>query len=163
MDFSNYKYISNDEYNKFIDLFYNEESYSMKANSKKNLKKYVRENKLNTLVRALYLYLYFTRNHFNSINRPPDTPPQTPKPPVEVSDESSDDSDESSDDEVLVPEKKQEIKPKISLLEKAIGTLPVFQLHGKAYPDEFNKINDDDLSIDEKNIIASKILNYKIY
>jgi hypothetical protein len=58
MDFTNYKYINNDEYNKFIELFYNGESYYMKANSKKDLKKYIRENKLNTKTRAFYMYLY---------------------------------------------------------------------------------------------------------
>ena len=142
--------------NEFIDLYVPEKK--SRPSIKNKLKIDYANKKQTPLVRAFLIYLKFSSNNANTINRD-DTPPQTPKPPVEDSDEP----DESSDDEVLVPEKKQEIKPKISLLERAIGTLPVFQLHGKPYPDEFNKINDDDLSIDEKNIIASKILNYKIY
>jgi len=146
------------DYQDFINLYDFNTGPHQKSNDRRRLQQDFKNKKLTPLVRAFLVYLKVKNNNDNRID---DTPPQTPKPPVEDSDEP----DESSDDEEQIVEviKEVKIKPKLSLLERAIGKLPVFDLHGKAYPDEFNKINDDDLSIDEKNIIASKILNYKIY
>lgn len=141
------------DFDDFSNLYdFNTPKYQ-KANNKSRLKIDYANKKPTPLVRAFLVYLKMKNNNVNRID---DTPPQTPKPPVE---ESSDESDEEQIVEVI-KEVKKPLKP---LIERALGTIQVFKLHGKAYPDEFNKVNDDDLSVDEKNNIASKILNYKIY
>lgn len=145
----NEKHISN-EYDDFSNLYdFNTPNYQ-KANNKYRLKVDFKNKKSTPLVRAFLVYLKMKSNNVNRINdKPPDE---------EVKDESSD------EEEQVVEAVKEEVKkPKKPLLERAIGQLSIFKLHGKVYPDEFNEIKNDDLSIDEKNSIAIKILNYKIY
>jgi hypothetical protein len=152
----NEKHIFN-EYDEFSNLYdFNTPNYQ-KANNKYRLKVDYANKKPTPLVRAFLVYLKMKSDNVNRID---DTPL---KDSDESSDESSDDTEGDDEEQIVEPVKEEVKKPLKPLIERALGTIQVFKLHGKAYPDEFNKVNDDDLSVDEKNNIASKILNYKIY
>ena len=170
MDFTNYKYINNDEYNKFIELFYNGESYYMKANSKKDLKKYIRENKLNTKTRAFYMYLYFTRKDFN---RNTDIKTSVDETSNENLNHNNCEALKTSSNEETSQENlnhNTDIKPPKPLIERGKGQLHTIQyvisqerLKKLWYPDEFEDINNENLSKEELENIADKIFKWSIY
>ena len=171
MDFTNYKYINNDEYNKFIELFYNGESYYMKANSKKDLKKYINENKLNTKTRAFYMYLYFTRKDFNrntdiktSVSNTPDENLNHNTDIKTSSDEETSEENINHNTDIKPP------KPLKPLIERGKGQLGIIKLHISNNPllklwyhDFFEDINNENLSKEELENIAEKILKWNIY
>ncbi len=168
MDFTNYKYINNDEYNKFIELFYNGESYYMKANSKKDLKKYIRENKLNTKTRAFYMYLYFTRKDFNRNTDIKTSSEETSNENLNHNNDIKTSSDEETSEEII--NHNTDIKPPKPLIERGKGQLNtikyvISQERAKKlwYPDDFEDINNENKSKEELEDIADKILKWNIY
>ena len=171
MDFTNYKYINNDEYNKFIELFYNGESYYMKANSKKDLKKYIRENKLNTKTRAFYMYLYFTRKDFNRNTDIKTSVEATSQENLNHNNDIKTSSDEETCEEIInhntdiKPPKPlkpliQRGKEQLGLIQYHISQNPRLNLY---HPEEFKDINNENLSKEELESIAEKILKWNIY
>ena len=171
MDFTNYKYINNDEYNKFIELFYNGESYNMKANSKKDLKKYIRENKLNTKTRAFYMYLYFTRKDFNRNTDIKTSSEETSNENLNHNNDIKTSSDEETSEEIInhntdiKPPKPlkpliQRGKEQLIIIKQRVYGEPQHKLW---YHTFFDDINNENKSKEELEDIADKILKWNIY
>ena len=168
MDFTNYKYINNDEYNKFIELFYNGESYYMKANSKKDLKKYIRENKLNTKTRAFYMYLYFTRKDFNRNTDIKTSVEATSQENLNHNNDIKTSSDEETSEEII--NHNTDIKPKKRSIEEGKSQLIIIKqrVYGEPhlklwFPDDLEDINNENKSKEELESIADKIFKWNIY
>jgi hypothetical protein len=160
MDLQNYFPDTNsDEYTEFINIYCYDLNYQQKANNKRLLKKYYKERKITNMLKAFQLYLYFKRNkpsqnnnnHINDIKTPPEDAPNK---------------NINHNNDIKTPE----TKPEKSLIQKGKEQLNTIQwiisqerLKKLTYPDEFNNINNENLSKEELKIIAEKILKWNIY